>query len=539
MISFNSSTSVKMFQKKCMVVGSLLVMAAQTATATSTCSGMTGLKATICGQNGYSGEYVDNPGDVNCAGDTCNNNDAITCCKPAALCTTITDVSDPFALSEVCSDNAVYAQAVTVGAFCAGTACALSDESGCCVVKANCDTITLGTSPSLTAVCGDDDAFTGTLIAGAKCAGATCALVDKETCCVQKALCGTITADSSPNLPTVCGNDPGYTGALGSSSAKCAGATCDATDRATCCAAATPADDDGDDDDDDDDDDTPAATCSVTDGSKASPWTGGTAGYEECTCTGAAKKCSTLNVCDVAKKTCVCTPGKDHWCYEDAEHSFAVKFICMADGSDKGSEFKGWKCVGDNVLEAKYSDAACTTHITPANGGDDKTFSATKVTKVEKDDGTVKTTEDPTITGISTCKGGVAGAGAAEAKPAVPPQKTCPKDSINGASSALMFDKACCMSVKCGEEMTSLKSCADLQAILSKGGCFGECLGALKEDYRAGYFALPGADGKPVCNEEEAKAAQKAAEASLNSAANTATIGLASIAILAVVTAVC
>ena len=252
------SSVPKMFSKKCMVVGSLLVMAAQTATAASTCSGMAGLVDTICGQNGYAGVLVDNAGAVDCAGDTCNNNDAITCCKPAALCTTITDVSDPFALSEVCSDNAVYANAVTVGAFCAGTACALSDESRCCVVKANCDTITLGTSPSLTEVCGGDDAFTGALIGSAsstKCAGAACGLVDKSTCCAQKATCGTITADSSPNLATVCGNDPGYTGALGSSSAKCAGATCGTSDKGTCCAEKSSAGDDGDDDDNDDDDD--------------------------------------------------------------------------------------------------------------------------------------------------------------------------------------------------------------------------------------------------------------------------------------------
>jgi hypothetical protein len=439
-----------------MVVGSLLVMAAQTATAASTCSGMAGLVSTICGQNGYAGVLVDNPGAVNCAGDTCNNNDAITCCKPAALCTTITDVSDPFALSEVCSDNAVYAQAVTVGAFCAGTACALSDESRCCVVKANCNTITLGTSPSLTDVCGGDDAFTGVLIGSAsstKCAGATCGTVDKETCCVQKATCGTITANSSPNVTTVCGNDPGYTGALGSSSAKCLGATCDPmNDRATCCAAVSTCTSDyaesgmvasgagtargasitftcdsgyaatengvaecnGDGTWSGGKCEKVTPTCSVTDGSKATPWTGGTAGYEPCTCTGAAKKCTTLNVCDVKKKTCVCTPGKDHWCYEDAEHSFAVKFGCIADGS----EFKGWKCVGDNVLEAKYSDAACTTHITPANGGDDKTFSATKVTKVEKEGGTVVTEVDTDVKGISTCKGGVAGAGAAAPGPA-------------------------------------------------------------------------------------------------------------------------
>jgi len=96
-----------------------------------------------------------------------------------------------------------------------------------------------------------------------------------------------------------------------------------------------------------------------------------------------------------------------------------VKFGCFADGDNK---FKGWKCDGDNVLGAKYSDAACTTHITPANGGEDETFSATKKTKTRKDesDDTVKTEEETTTTGISTCKGGVAGAGAAPPGAAAP-----------------------------------------------------------------------------------------------------------------------
>jgi hypothetical protein len=94
-----------------------------------------------------------------------------------------------------------------------------------------------------------------------------------------------------------------------------------------------------------------------------------------------------------------------------------VKFVCFKEGEN---EFKGWKCDGDNVLEAKYSDAACTTHITPANGGEDKTFSATKTTTVKKDDGTLKTEEDTTTTGISTCKGGVAGAGATAPGAAAP-----------------------------------------------------------------------------------------------------------------------
>jgi hypothetical protein len=135
-----------------------------------------------------------------------------------------------------------------------------------------------------------------------------------------------------------------------------------------------------------------------------------------------------LNVCDVKKKTCVCTPGKDHWCYEDDERSFAVKFGCIADES----KFKGWKCVGDNVLEAYYSDAACTTHIKPADDGEDTTFSATKYTKVQKGDGddATKTSGDTTVTGISTCTGGVAGAGAAAPGPAPGAAAPGPSDDI-------------------------------------------------------------------------------------------------------------
>jgi len=190
-----------------------------------------------------------------------------------------------------------------------------------------------------------------------------------------------------------------------------------------------------------------AADCSVTDGSKATPWTGGTAyaepsswkgawvggTTEPCTCTGASI-CTTLNVCDVAKKTCVCTPGKDHWCYEDAkvgqEASYAMKFGCFkySEKRDDGSDqFQLYKCDGDNVISKLYSDAACTTYITPANKGQDQTFSATGQTIVEISAGAVKTRECSNTdelckkSGISTCKGGVAGASAGAAAPGPAP----------------------------------------------------------------------------------------------------------------------
>jgi hypothetical protein len=337
-------------------------------------------------------------------------------------CSSISNTTNP-TLAVLCGDQSLYTGSkltMALNTACTNDPCSGNDAAKCCEPKANCDAgVTLGTSPSLTEVCGGDDAFTGTLIAGAKCAGAKCGLVDKSTCCVQKAACGTITADSSPSLATVCGDDPGYTGALGSSSAKCAGATCGVGDRATCCATPPKTPPAGGDDNDGVNDDDAPVTCSVTDGSKASPWMGGTSFAEECTCTGVAKICTTLNVCDVAKKTCVCTPGKDHWCFEDAERIYAVKFGCFKDGDNK---FKGLKCDGDNVLQQIFSDATCATHTTPANDGEDTTYSVTKTTSVKKkDDGTLETKEDTTATGISTCKGGVAGAGAGAAAPGPAP----------------------------------------------------------------------------------------------------------------------
>ena len=248
----------KMFSKKCMVVGSLLVMAAQTATAV-TCASITGSSdptlAVLCGGAGYTGD-LESPTNQNCDNTPCSGTDAAKCCVAKANCDTINGLSDP-SLGEVCVAAVGYLEVLIAGAFCAGTTCQTSDQSSCCVPAVNCDTITANSSPNVTTVCGGgDDDFTGVLIAAAdstKCAGAACGLVDKSKCCVQKATCGTITADSSPSLATVCGGDPGYTEAIGSSSAKCAGATCGTSDKGTCCAEKSSAGDDGDDDDDDDD----------------------------------------------------------------------------------------------------------------------------------------------------------------------------------------------------------------------------------------------------------------------------------------------
>ena len=281
-----------MFSKKCMVVGSLLVMAAQTATAVtcasittsstpnlatvcgagytgvlelpdnqdcantpcsgandaatccvshSPCSGMAlDLKDQICGQNGYSGEYVDNPGTVKCAGVTCANNDAITCCKPAALCSTIS------APATFCSSDLEYAQprALIDNAFCLLETCATSgdtsaDEARCCVPRANCDTIS-----TVAATFCAGDAYTGAFKSadvGNRCAGAACVSGDAAACCDEKAPCDSLIDNgASPDLAAVCGGNVAYSGAVKAGDAhKCATATCQTSDAAACCKPAT------------------------------------------------------------------------------------------------------------------------------------------------------------------------------------------------------------------------------------------------------------------------------------------------------------
>ena len=191
--------------------------------------------------------------------------------------------------------------------------------------------------------------YTGALIgtppgiaSSTRCAGATCDANDASTCCKPaKAQCSSITAAGS--TMTICGPS-GLNSANANSD--CSGDTCGIGDKSTCCNVATTCTSDYDKGDNmvasgagtargttikftcdsgyapDNNGDVKCTdqggweggecekvtpTCSVTDGSKATPWTGGTALYEPCTCTGAAKKCSTLNVCDVAKKTNNCT----------------------------------------------------------------------------------------------------------------------------------------------------------------------------------------------------------------------------------------
>jgi hypothetical protein len=115
--------------------------------------------------------------------------------------------------------------------------------------------------------------------------------------------------------------------------------------------------------------------------------------------------------------------------------------------------------------------------------------------------------------------------------------KECIEGSENGALSKETFDKACCQSC----ENTELKSCAEVQSIIVKGGCYEECFAAMTNDYKAAWLRQhTGDDNKPLCTREEATAASKAAEDSRGDigAANTAAVGLSTTAVLAVVSAV-
>jgi len=266
---------------------------------------------------------------------------------------------------------------------------------------AKCSTIT---GSDLTNICMPPN-YTGNLITAAAttdCAASTCSSGDAWKCCAKGTTC---TSDYKKDnmvasgAGTARGSEIKFTCDSGYEATEGGVATCSqmGTWSGGECQKSTPA-------------------CSVTDGSAATPWTTGNSGaYERCKCAGAAKDCSTLNVCDVAKKTCVCTPGKDHWCYQDSNNIFAVKFKCFKESS-KDQYYQGYKCDGDSVVAKKYSDDKCTTEVTVENGGRTEIFTSTKKTQIRMESGSKKTEEDTTITGISTCKGGVAAPSEAEKK---------------------------------------------------------------------------------------------------------------------------
>ena len=130
-----------MFQKKCVVVGSLLVMAAQTATALM-CDNVGNYpvwESPLCeNDKRYTGELDEFGGGI-CANDPCEGaNDVKTCCVAAANCDTLNAESNP-TLATVCADADLYVQAVKGGdIYCTGKMpphCQTSDAATCCEAK--------------------------------------------------------------------------------------------------------------------------------------------------------------------------------------------------------------------------------------------------------------------------------------------------------------------------------------------------------------------------------------------------------------------
>merc|ERR1711865_454164 len=189
--------------------------------------------------------------------------------------------------------------------------------------------------------------------------------------------------------------------------------------------------------------------------------------------------CSTLNVCNAAKKTCVCTPGKDHWCFKIPKDvpsctgqakgrsieasrdwftcsscngcstesgllkggpgnpcvcpygmmavakahycqpcgtTIAVKFGCFPVAGT--AKFQLYECDEneDGVVNAEqFRDAKCLDHISESKGGKNENFSPTGYTIWHEDE---TKSEDKNQKGISTCnrKTELAKAKAAEIK---------------------------------------------------------------------------------------------------------------------------
>jgi len=194
----------------------------------------------VCTGGSYSGSLISTASSTNCATNACGTTDASSCC--AALCSTITSTSVP-SLATICSGSSFsYTENLIAGKSCTGLICSTSDKATCCEVNARCNTITTGSTPSLSTVCGGGGSYTGALIDAAtttNCAGLACANLDKATCCAVKAKCITLTTDSDPTLAATCTTTgTSYNGALigASATTECAGVACATSDASSCCA---------------------------------------------------------------------------------------------------------------------------------------------------------------------------------------------------------------------------------------------------------------------------------------------------------------
>ena len=199
----------------------------------------------FCVNNGGNG-LIDAAGSTACDAPTgCTIvNDAAKCCKPDAKCDTLTTSSTP-TLAATCT-GASYTGALIDAAtstYCAGLACATLDTN-CCAVKAKCDTLTDSSTPTLEATC-TGASYTGALIgasATTDCADVACATSDASSCCAVKAICDTVTTSSTPTLAATC-TGASYTGALidAATSTYCADVSCAESDASACCARNTAA----------------------------------------------------------------------------------------------------------------------------------------------------------------------------------------------------------------------------------------------------------------------------------------------------------
>lgn len=120
---------------------------------------------------------------------------------------------------------------VSETAYCAGQACADSDQSTCCQKKCT-DGFVLHGVTKVTANGNDQNCAVGAdrISPTAYCAGSTCAASDASTCCQQK--CG----DGYELFGgTTTGKRQCATGLRVSPDAFCSGPTCMATDDSTCC----------------------------------------------------------------------------------------------------------------------------------------------------------------------------------------------------------------------------------------------------------------------------------------------------------------
>ena len=210
----------------------------------STIDGIDGRPAldSVCDSNhGRTGELIAN---AKCGGAACSSDDTVACCESTfAKCNSLTASSTPTAAATCTGALNKYTGSLIEAAtstYCAGTACATSDASSCCQVKASCDTITLSSTPTLAETCTSASGSTGALIGTNSdityCARSTCATSDNDICCVKNALCDTITTGSTPTLAETCTSASGSTGALIGASGwtYCAGTTC-ATSDTNCC----------------------------------------------------------------------------------------------------------------------------------------------------------------------------------------------------------------------------------------------------------------------------------------------------------------